>query len=548
MEQYGVMKKDDLQLHCIVITHPDGDHMNGIKKLLEKHGRNIPNKCDIVITKAFYWTSRDKPCEELTKLVDRAYPKRYDFEVETCLCLRSGLNCHFPTEMGCLFTCMPRSDVSKVSRTQRSKTYPKPECVDANATSILIVINKTERKCDVVLTGDSNAKEILPLVEGKEIRIFQVPHHGSSHNSRLEDSIKLEQLSKRYNLSIIQDQEVKKILLFYSTFKAKCYLISAGGTDQHNHPHSQVLQGIILANALRRQKCVILVTNNRGLILQKVKPLHQLRVPAAHDQELSWSEYVKIYHYNDVLEKQSDVVRLRPERCISDVHASALEWTPEGYIRKIRTILSQHDPKMSKIRPKDCFIQKSPVDIVLQGATTFSAHIICVPLPHSPRSGDCINHCYVIEESIAPGMQFSKALFLLNDDQMTLSRAKEYILFKYTNNEWKSKALDATVKDCTREISARDISFGDINESFRRSGDENRLVKFLVKGCGCKNPCDTDHCICRKNQCSCAPYCRCSESCKNNKVGESSSSKEQDHPNQKFCRCQPCCGNACAIM
>ena len=169
-------------------------------------------------------------------------------------------------------------------------------------------------------------------------------------------------------------------------------------------------------------------------------------------------------------------------------------------------------------------------------------HVICVPVPHSPRSGDSINYCYVIEESIAPGMQFSQALFLLNDDKTTLPRAKNYILFQYTNNEWESKALGATIQDCTRQISAHNTSFGDINESLRRSGDKDKLVKFLVKGCGCQKPCDTDHCICRKNKCPCAPYCRCSDHCKNNKVypiSEPSSSNESNQSAQPSQRSQP---------
>ena len=620
MEKYGIMEKDDIQLHSIVITHPDADHMNGIKMLLKKHDQKIHN-CNIVLTGAFY---RDKKYEKFTTLIDHATREDID-DKRQCHTLTHGLDCHFRKEKGCVLRYTPKDDKLKATPTQELPTLLKPkdgdtsipkddvnetskpidddinetQDADVNETSILTVINESERKCDVVLTGDSNAKAILPLVEGKEMRIFQVPHHGSSFNSRHEDStgIELKGNFGHYDLSTIQD-EVKEILLFYSRFKAQCYLISAGGTDKHNHPHSEVLQGIILANALQRQECVILLTNSRGLILQKIKPLHQVRIPP----ELSWSQYVKIYHYNDIFEKQSDVVSLNPESCISDDHTDVLKWTPEAYIQKIRTIISQHEQKMSDTRPqpKDCFIEKSKVDVTLQGGSTFSEHVICVPVPHSPRSGDSINYCYVIEESIAPGMHFSKAMFLLNDDKMTLPRAKNYILFQYTNNEWESKALGATVQDCTRQISAHNTSFGNINESLRHSGDKDKLVKFLVKGCGCQKSCDTDHCICRKNKCPCAPYCRCSDHCKNNNlkvypISEPSSSnesnqsgkpsqrsqpestqsqqteepsqpikppsqprepirqpkqssqlKKQDQPEQKFCQCQRGCdGNAC---
>ena len=39
MVEYDAMKEDGIQIHGIIVTHPDCDHMNGIKKLLEKHNR-----------------------------------------------------------------------------------------------------------------------------------------------------------------------------------------------------------------------------------------------------------------------------------------------------------------------------------------------------------------------------------------------------------------------------------------------------------------------------------------------------------------------------
>ena len=69
MDEYGAKTEHGIQFHGIIITHPDADHMNGIKELLEKHGREILSKCDIVITKAFYWRSRDKQCEDFTNLL-----------------------------------------------------------------------------------------------------------------------------------------------------------------------------------------------------------------------------------------------------------------------------------------------------------------------------------------------------------------------------------------------------------------------------------------------------------------------------------------------
>ena len=564
------MKGVDIKLHGIIVTHPDGDHMNGIKKLLEKHGQKFFNKCDIVTTKAFYWTSRDKPCEDFMKLIHSAYSMRDDIEVQTSTCLRPGLNCHFPTEMGCVFRCTPKyhSDNLKGRRTQQSEIYPKPNAIDANATSILTVINESKGKYDVVLTGDSNAKEILPLVQGKEIRIFQVPHHGSSYNSRLEDSVNLKEISALYDLSTIHDKEMKETLLFYGTFRAHCYLISAGGTESYKHPHPQVMQGIILANAKRHRKCIIVLTNSRGLDSKKLGQLHQLAS--------NWTQWVQIYHYDDVFFTNQCHITLRPERCISDACENTVEWTPKGYINRTKIILpvkltiNDHRPL-----ERNRFTEKSTVEITVQEICKFNAHIICVPLPHNPRSGDSINCCYVIEESIASEVDHSKALFLLNgDEKLPLSRAKKHILTQYINNEWQKKQLPATLKDISSQPSPCKIPYDTINslwpvrecpsqatplpiphqtlrpvpdfsespqphpfrhtphQSFRPLPDSSpshtpqpHHVKMVAcqgvggsptRGCGCRTGCNTKKCGCMKRGSYCGPSCQCGSECINN--------------------------------
>ena len=474
----GVMKGNDIRLHGIIVTHPDGDHMNGIKKLLEKHGRNIFHKCDIVITKAFYWTSRDTPCEEFTKLIESAYSAReYMYiEGENLMCLTLGLNCHFPMETGCLFSKRYVYDL-KARHTQQLETFPKPKGVDANETSILTVINESKGKCDVVLTGDSTAKEILPLVGGKKIGIFQVPHHGSLHNSRLEKSHKVEEDSEtKTKLLKIHDKELQETFLFYNRFRARCYLISAGGTANYKHPHPPVIQGIILANSLRHQECVILLTNSHGLDSEKLGQLHQL-VPG-------WTNYVKIYHYDDVFLSGQCHITLCPERCIGDVRTNTVEWTPKGYINRMKIMLPVK-PTMSDIRPleKNRFTEQSTVEITVKGILKFNAHIICIPLPHSPRSGDSINCCYVIEESIASGVDLSKALFLLNGDtRLPLSRAKNYILIQYINDEWQRKAVSATLEDISPQTPPSEcgIPHTDINSLWpaQESTPQSSLSRF----------------------------------------------------------------------
>ena len=457
MDEYGVMMgHGGIKLNGIIVTHPDGDHLNGVTKLLEKHKQAFLNNYDVVITEAFYWKSKKDVCTRFLKLMDKVYNKR-DIS-GTATCLTPGLNCYFPKESGCLLRCTARDD--KVRCIQPSETFVKeaPKHVDANETSILTVINQSERKCDAVLTGDSTAREILPLVEGKEIGIFQVPHHGSYSNSRLKDKCKLVEYSGQYNLSIVHNNEVKEILLFYSTFRAQCYLISAGGTESYKHPHPYILQGIILANSLRHQECVIVLTNSRGLNSEKLKHLHRLAP--------QWTQYVKIHHLDDVFFTEQYHTSLRPERCISDVRANTVEWTPGGYINRTKIMLPVK-PTISDHRPleKNQFMEQSTVEITIQGMLKFNAHIICIPLPHNPRSGDSINCCYVIEESIASGVDLSKALFLLDNDERirSLSRAKKYVLFQYINNEWQKKQLPATVQDKSPQGSPCHIPYDSIN-------------------------------------------------------------------------------------
>ena len=48
MDEYDVMNRRGIQLHGIIVTHPDSDHLNGITKLLEKHRHRIFNNYDVL--------------------------------------------------------------------------------------------------------------------------------------------------------------------------------------------------------------------------------------------------------------------------------------------------------------------------------------------------------------------------------------------------------------------------------------------------------------------------------------------------------------------
>jgi mRNA degradation ribonuclease J1/J2 len=42
LKKFGVMNGDSVQLHGIIVTHPDGHHLGGIKMLFEEYGQKNP--------------------------------------------------------------------------------------------------------------------------------------------------------------------------------------------------------------------------------------------------------------------------------------------------------------------------------------------------------------------------------------------------------------------------------------------------------------------------------------------------------------------------
>ena len=443
MEEYGVIKGDSIQLHGIIVTHPENDHMNGIKTLLEKHGQKILYNCDLVITRALFWRYRHRACKRFINLVYKTY-HREDVKLQTSV--TPGLTCHFPRELGCLCRHLPPKEDRIYIYRRLFNFFPNSDGINADESSILTALNDSGGKCDVVLTGDSYADLIMPLVRGKTIGIFQVPNHGTFYSSSQRHG----QSSCRENITVremFQDcskqqvdvmlqkchKKVEEVLPLYGLFKAKCYFISTGGTKVYcnTHPHFAVLQGIILANKLRKHECVILVTNSRGLDSEKLKQLQRLAP--------KWSRYVKLYHYDDLFFAGQCHTSLCPQKVISDVRASTVEWTPQGYMNALRKKLKTVTQRLRncRLQVNQCFVDKSIVQVSLKGIPKFSAHIICVPLPHNPRSGVRVNRCYVLEESIAPaGSHFSQAMFLVDHKKKAnISKAKSYTLVQYTSNE-----------------------------------------------------------------------------------------------------------------
>lgn len=119
-------------------------------------------------------------------------------------------------------------------------------------------------RAEVVLTGLATNKQIERSLNlnKKSIHVFQVPRNGSN------DGIQWYRPAEQKLL----DQTRR----YYSNFKANVYLISPGDNPK-DHPSPDVFSGIIIANATRerKQKCVIVVSNSRGLSRRRLGPLEQ---------------------------------------------------------------------------------------------------------------------------------------------------------------------------------------------------------------------------------------------------------------------------------
>ena len=167
----------------------------------------------------------------------------------------------------------------KSSKKISSKKKRKAKRLNFNATSILTTVSLQPSTCeydyDVVLTGDSYGTIIEKklALKGKSVGVFQVPHHGSSYN--LDDEKTTRSTAEEFTG-------------FYSSFNAYIYLISHGDHGSYNHPHSEVITGILSAAVQKKRdpKCKIVVT---ATWFEKSK-IDETNIS-------NWRDYVDIYYF-----------------------------------------------------------------------------------------------------------------------------------------------------------------------------------------------------------------------------------------------------------
>ncbi len=227
-----------LDLNAIIITHPDKDHYGGVNDLIAKYTIN----CPIITTKA-------------TKLTEATLT---DVKLE----LHEEVNLMFPNASRREYT-----DIATTTRIMKDPDFT----MDSNKSSILFAVG------GVLLTGDSIGKIIheetglgKKRAETQKLCVFQVPHHGSGANNFIpnEASKKIPITDPLHALKGKHD--AFKYALFYRGIQAHTYFISHGEHKHYQHPHRNVITGILLAavtektatekTATEKKKCELVVT------------------------------------------------------------------------------------------------------------------------------------------------------------------------------------------------------------------------------------------------------------------------------------------------
>ncbi len=291
----GNKKKDNpwknIKLDYIVVTHPDQDHYGGINALLKNGFEDIKKNdkcrytvcCPIISTtvtqlsvvKKSPKNKRKNKKKNKRKNKKKSKGKKLSGN-EYSSKIRRPLQFWFqegsPGKKHKIVDYVKQDTTVCIGKSQTHKKF------DSNATSILTTVQlpvSSELDYDVVLTGDSNSNLITNSLNlsGKHVGIFQVPHHGSNCNYPKSKP----------------PATIKKVEIFYSSFEADIYLISHGCHGSYNHPHSEVITGIINAAVEKKRQCKIVVT---ATWFDDSKIIRGTNDP-------KWSEYVRIYHFKD---------------------------------------------------------------------------------------------------------------------------------------------------------------------------------------------------------------------------------------------------------
>jgi len=185
---------DTFKADGIMVTHPDGDHIQGVLKLFEKFPPNQdakPGKAKfefkgpLLLTKYF---ENNTIYKSIINAIEAAKFKRKGISSGDQI---DGFEEHFTffypynRYPGVLYTYQPPPVLPKFFTMLASARY-SPITLDPNLSSTILVIknpNDVAGSPLISLNGDAIGHLIIASLNDKNPKIFKVPHHGSVSNS-----------------------------------------------------------------------------------------------------------------------------------------------------------------------------------------------------------------------------------------------------------------------------------------------------------------------------------------------------------------------------
>ena len=257
---YDELREDGFTLRRIIVTHPDKDHYRGIGDVLEFTGVNTP---PVLLTNQFKCKLKNKkkepadptqkeqadpaqkePANKLKKFCDTITETfgYSEFSVDNIEYIENkALSTPFKVEYKSSTSdlVLYKTDNETVEKPGKEKgEFCKPKQDRYNESSIVTTITlKDNSKILACLTGDAffdSADQITTFLLDREITVFQVPHHGSKHNSNFEFYVQI-------------------------AGNTQYYLISCGHHGSYDFPHKEVFTAIRKATVAKEKKGATIV-------------------------------------------------------------------------------------------------------------------------------------------------------------------------------------------------------------------------------------------------------------------------------------------------
>ena len=313
---YRRLTTEGFVLKGIIVTHPDKDHYQGIRFLLQTHEIN----CPVLMTNRFLQERlmRNVDLSEFLQVLELTHIGKHVRENQKGAeheLVRLGFPKFFEfrhSETGLVIYTLRDQRYFPKRITERALNMPPTEKSlepAGNNTSIVTTIRNPDNNEEVLayLTGDAvlnnTVVKVTDYFRARHPCVFQVPHHGSSNNSGV---VLYQQIA---------DENPECI--YFISCGTKCY-----GNPSIPFPHKQVLQNICTANKDNKSVRIIL-TSNRALNDTLMKGIQNSQVFIYY-----WDEHVHAHQpYLNILLSYSPInLALIP---------TLVEWTIDGYTKMI---------------------------------------------------------------------------------------------------------------------------------------------------------------------------------------------------------------------